>query len=75
MKRTIAISFLALLSACGGSIEETLDVVERFNVPPDTEPLVAAVKSAVSLAHVVTAAESARVAALWQDPLGGLAVI
>ena len=31
-------------------------MVERFNVPPDTEPLVAAVKSAASLAYVVTAA-------------------
>jgi hypothetical protein len=59
MKRTIAISFLALLSACGGSTEETLDVAGRFNVPPDTEPLVAAVKSAASLAHVVTVATAA----------------
>lgn len=56
MKRIVVLSFLALLSACGGSSDEVADVVERFNVPPDTEPLVAVVKSAVPLAYVVTAA-------------------
>ena len=56
MKRFVVLSFLALLSACDGSTEEALHVVERFNVPPNTEPLVAAVKSAVPLAYVVTAA-------------------
>ena len=56
MNRIVVLSSLALLSACGGSTEEILNVVERFNVPPDTEPLVAVVKSAVPLAHVVTAA-------------------
>lgn len=59
MKRTVVLSFLALLSACGGSTDEVADVVERFNVPPDTEPLVAVVKSAVPLAYVVTAATAA----------------
>lgn len=56
MKRIVAISFLALLSACGGSTEDATHVVDRFDVPPDTEPLVAVVKSAVPLAYVVTAA-------------------
>mgnify|MGYP001819531432 CR=1 FL=1 len=56
MKRMVVLSFLALLSACGGSSEEVLELVDRFDVPPDTEPLVAVVKSAVPLAYVVTAA-------------------
>lgn len=56
MKKIVVLSFLALLSACGESTEEALHVVERFNVPPNTEPLVAVIKSAVPLAYVVTAA-------------------
>jgi hypothetical protein len=56
MKRIVVLCLLALLSACGGSAEEVYDVLERFDVPPDTEPLVAVIKSAVPLAHIVTAA-------------------
>ena len=56
MKRIVVLFFLALLSACGESGEAIQDVVDRFDVPPDTEPLVAAIKSAVPLAHIVTAA-------------------
>jgi hypothetical protein len=56
MQRIVAYSVLTLLAACGGSNEEVRDVLESFDVPPDTEPLVAVVKSAVPLAHVVTAA-------------------
>lgn len=55
----VVISFLAILSACGGSSEEVRQVAERFDVPPDTEPLVAVVKSAVPFAYVVTAATAA----------------
>jgi hypothetical protein len=56
MKRIVVLCLLALLSACGGSAKEVHDVIERFDVPPDTEPLVAVMKSAVPLAHIVTAA-------------------
>jgi len=56
MKRILVLYFLAILSACGGSGEEVHNVIERFDVPPDTEPLVAVFKSAVPLAHIVTAA-------------------
>ena len=56
MKRIVVLCLLALLSACGGSAEEVHDVMQRFDVPPDTEPLVAVIKSAVPLAHIVTAA-------------------
>lgn len=56
MQRLLAYLALALLAACGGSKEEVREVFDSFDVPPDTEPLVAVVKSAVPLAHVVTAA-------------------
>lgn len=56
MQRVLASSILALLAACGGSGKDVHEVIESFDVPPDTEPFVAVVKSAVPLAHVVTAA-------------------
>lgn len=59
MKRILALSFLTVLAACGGTSEESRNVADLFDVPPDTEPLVASVKSSVSMAYVVTAATAA----------------
>jgi hypothetical protein len=56
MKRIVALYVLSVLSACGGPGETVHEIIERFDVPPDTEPFVAVVKSAVPLAHIVTAA-------------------
>jgi len=59
MKGLAVLSILVLLAACGGSTEGARDLADRFNVPPDSEPLVAVVKSAAPLAYVVTAATAA----------------
>ena len=56
MQRIAALSALVLLAACGGSTDDAREILGNFDVPPDTEPLVAVVKSAVPLSHVVTAA-------------------